>query len=264
MSPCMIMQQSRLFCEHRVELAFFLERVKVVAAADMRGADEDLRKRAAAIRPLDHLVAQLAVTGRVDFLESHALARQEVPCRIRVVAEIARVNHHLGHVTPDKSSICGSHYMGAFAASTTRAKTNTSTWRAPARSKARAQAFDVAPEVSTSSIRIRLRPATSAFAPGATLKAPCTFAARSLRESPTCCAVALTRVSAACATAMPLAREMCSASAADWLKRRVHSRRQCSGTGTSASASPRRSRPACVIHSPLIGARSIQIGRAHV
>ena len=50
---------------------------------------------------------------------------------------------------------------------------------------------------------------------GATRNAPCTLLARSVRDSPTCCAVAFTRRSAACVTGMPLSREIASASAAD-------------------------------------------------
>ena len=42
---------------------------------------------------------------------------------------------------------------------------------------------------------------------------------------------ALTRLSAYRATGTPLLREIAFASSADWLKRRAHSRRQCSGTG---------------------------------
>ena len=55
---------------------------------------------------------------------------------------------------------------------------------------------------------------------------------------------ALTRLSAPAAMGTPLSAEIVAASMADWLKRRAHSRRQCSGTGTSASASARSSRPA--------------------
>ena len=64
-----------------------------------------------------------------------------------------------------------------------------------------------------------------------TRNAPCTFWARSACDRPTCCAVALTRLSAASATATPLSCAIALASSADWLKRRAHSRRQCSGTG---------------------------------
>ena len=68
--------------------------------------------------------------------------------------------------------------MGALWVSTTRANTSTSTCAALARNSARAQASDVAPEVSTSSTRTTRRPWMSAVRSGATLKAPCTLAAR--------------------------------------------------------------------------------------
>ena len=55
----------------RVELAARLQCVKVVAAADMLGADEDLRKGEAA-GALDHLFPLLRRAGRVDLLEGYA------------------------------------------------------------------------------------------------------------------------------------------------------------------------------------------------
>src|SRR6266540_554985 len=60
--------------------------------------------------------------------------------------------------------------MGVRSESTTRAKTSTSTFSAPPRKSARAQASIVAPDVSTSSTRIRRRPATSPFRSGGTRK----------------------------------------------------------------------------------------------
>ena len=43
--------------DERMELAGLFERIEIVAAADMRRADENLRKRARAMRPLDHFLA---------------------------------------------------------------------------------------------------------------------------------------------------------------------------------------------------------------
>jgi hypothetical protein len=77
--------------------------------------------------------------------------------------------------------------MGVRTAATTRANTNTSTERAPARSSARVQVSSVAPEVSTSSTSTRRRPCTAASPPAGTRNAPCTLAARSARDRPTCC-----------------------------------------------------------------------------
>src|ERR1051325_2620277 len=210
--------RKNLCCKQRVELAGFLERVEVVTPAHMRVADEDLRKRACPIRLLDHLGTQLAFAGRVDFLERDTFARQQLARRFRVIAEIPRVDHNFSHIAYASLRISEAHYMGAFAASTTRANTRTSTWTAPARSSARAQASDVAPEVSTSSMTMRRRPAISALAERSTRNAPCTLVARSVRESPTCCAVAFTRRSAVWVTGNAVAREMTWASAADWLK----------------------------------------------
>src|SRR6187399_2203442 len=89
----------KLSREQRIELACFLERVEFVAPADMRGADEHLGKGARPIRLLDHLCTQLALAGRVDFPERHALARQQLACRVRVIAEIPRVDHDFSHMT---------------------------------------------------------------------------------------------------------------------------------------------------------------------
>ena len=147
-------------------------------------------------------------------------------------------------------------YMGDLGVSTTRANTSTSTCDAFARSNARAQASTVAPDVSTSSTKISLRPITSDFPSAETWKAPCTFCARADLSSPTCWGVALILLSARCATARLLALATISASSADWLKRRAHYRRQCNGTGTSASTSASRARPALAIQRPSIGATS--------
>jgi hypothetical protein len=70
--------------------------------------------------------------------------------------------------------------------SATLAKTSTSTWCAPARNRALAQPSAVAPDVTTSSTRISLRPATSALPSAGTRNAPWMLAARCARESPTC------------------------------------------------------------------------------
>src|SRR5258707_1328993 len=59
--------------EQRIELAGFIEGVEIVAAADMGGADEDLRHRAASLGALDHGVAQLAIAADVEFGERYAL-----------------------------------------------------------------------------------------------------------------------------------------------------------------------------------------------
>ena len=61
---------------------------------------------------------------------------------------------------------------------------------------------------------------------------------------------------AASATPTLASCEIALASSADWLKRRAHSRRQCSGTGISASALVSSLRPARAIQRPMVGARS--------
>ena len=111
------------------------------------------------------------------------------------------------------------------------------------------------PDVSTSSIKTKRRPAMSALCLAGTRKAPCTLSARSVFDRPTCCGVARTRLNPYATGTLQMA-EIAPASAADWLKRRVHCLRQCSGIGTSASASANSSRPARAVHRPIMGARS--------
>ena len=135
--------------------------------------------------------------------------------------------------------------MGAFAASTTRANTSTSTCAAPARSSARAQASDggaggehivdqdqAAPRDLGLAGRID---AERALHVGGALGARQPDLLRGRLD-------AAQRRRASPGRRSP--REIACASAADWLKRRAHSRRQCSGTGTSASAPSNSSFPA--------------------
>jgi hypothetical protein len=63
-------------------------------------------------------------------------------------------------------------------------------------------------------------------------------------------------LSAECSTSTPFGCAIAVANAADWLKRRAQSLRQCSGTGISASASASNSRPARAIRRPISGAKS--------
>src|SRR6185503_15166246 len=236
--------------EERIELAGRIELMQVVAAADMHCADEDLRNRIAAVRPFHHLAAQVPVSADVDLLEVDALAFQQGLGGVAIGAIPGGVDFDRRHLRV--YVVPGGTYMVARGPATTRAKTSTSTWAAPARSRARAQASTVAPEVSTSSTRISRQPETSALRSAGTRKAPETFPARSPLSRPTCCGVARTRFRLSYSTGTSTVREMAEAREADWLKRRAQSRRQCRGTGTSASASRVSSRPARAIHWPIM------------
>src|SRR6266436_6268174 len=216
----------------------------------MGRADENLRHGHASIRARHHVASPFLIAAHVDLGELDALARQQPLGGVAIGAVAGGVNLDLDH---DESYSLTISYMGGRLAATTRANTRTSTAAAPARSNAREQASTVAPEVSTSSISTSFRPATSALPWAGTRKAPWTLWARSDLSSPTCWGVALTRLSAPCATVRPLASAMISASSADWLNR---CRRQCSGTGTMASLSASSSRPARAIQRPMVGARS--------
>ncbi len=125
------------------------------------------------------------------------------------------------------------HYMGVRAGSTTRAKTSTSTCRAPARSSARAQASTVAPEVSTSSTSSSAPRRDLGLAGGVDPEGALHIGgARGPATARPAAGVALARFRAVTLTGGPPSLRGTPASAADWLKRRAQSRRQCSGTGT--------------------------------
>src|SRR5580692_4964765 len=88
----MLMRYSlRLFLgrgEQRVELAGFVQRIKIVAAADMGRADENLRIGAPAAGALDHLFAYVPVSTDVDLVEAYTLSRQQV-LRILTIGAVA-------------------------------------------------------------------------------------------------------------------------------------------------------------------------------
>src|SRR5580704_736597 len=234
--------------EQRIKLSSLVKRVEVVAATHVDRADEYLRHRHVSVGPRHHLLSPLGIPAHVDLCKCDSLPRQQLFCGSAIWAIPCRVNFDPVHVSAG--------YMGLRLGVTTRANTSTSTDAAPPRNRARAQASRVAPEVNTSSTSSSLRPATSGLRSGGTRNAPCTFRARPDLSKPTCCGVAFTRLRAPCATVRLLAFPITSASSADWLKRRHHWRRQCSGTGTSASASASNIRPAFAIQRPIIGARS--------
>src|SRR5262245_45255998 len=166
--------------------------MQIVAAADMDLADENLRHGHAAIGTLDHLGAPFRIGADIDFGELHVLAVQQRLGRDAIGAIAGRIDFDFAHLNGRFFAV----YMGLRAPATTRANTSASTCAAPARSSARAQASMVAPEVSTSSMRISRRPATSTLPSAGMRKAPCTFCARADWDSPTCCGVALIRLSA--------------------------------------------------------------------
>src|SRR5580693_4561260 len=74
--------------EQRVELARFVKRIKIVAAADMGRADEDLRIGAPPARALDHLFTHVPVSTDVDLVEAYTLSRQQV-LRILAIGAVA-------------------------------------------------------------------------------------------------------------------------------------------------------------------------------
>src|SRR5437763_16229061 len=79
--------------EQRVELAGTIERVELVAAADVSRSDENLRGRHPSVRAADHFGAALRLPRHVDFLKGHSLAAQQIlrPRTIRAIR--SRINH---------------------------------------------------------------------------------------------------------------------------------------------------------------------------
>src|SRR3546814_13652256 len=70
--------------EHRIELAGAVERVEIVAAADMLAVDPDLRHGVLAAGLLRHLLALGGVVGHVDLGIALALQIGRASCRERV------------------------------------------------------------------------------------------------------------------------------------------------------------------------------------
>src|ERR1043166_3851498 len=60
--------------EQQIEFAGPVKRVKLVAAADVPGADENLRGGRVPVRPVDHFRPPLAIAGHVDLAECDPLA----------------------------------------------------------------------------------------------------------------------------------------------------------------------------------------------
>src|SRR5665213_2935668 len=64
-------------CEQGIELAGALERIQIVAAADMRLADKNLRYGHLSIGSLDHGLALLPVSADIDLIIGCALLFQQ-------------------------------------------------------------------------------------------------------------------------------------------------------------------------------------------
>ena len=221
-----------------------VERVQIVATADVGVADENLRHRPAAVRLRRHRRLRGAVAINADFLERGRLGAQQRLGRVAKGTSGLGVDDDRGHaqdILDASIRAFSSYYMCSHAPVTTLAKTSTSTRFAPALNSALEAALAVAPEVKTSSTSTTLRSRTTALS--AIRNAPWTFSALCVRLKPTWLRVALTRRSAARSHGFPVWREISVASAAAWLNCRRHSRKACSGTGARRSASARMSAP---------------------
>src|SRR5262245_6764572 len=119
----------------------------------MHCSNENLRHGHLSVRTLDHFLAALPVAPDIDLTIVYTLSLQQSLRGIAKGAVPGRVNLDGRH---DVSSASSVFYMGLRAGATTRAKTSTSTWDAPARNNTRVQASTVAPDVSTSSTNIKI------------------------------------------------------------------------------------------------------------
>src|ERR1700679_2529563 len=225
----------------------------------MRLADEYLRHGAPAAGFLFHLAARVAIHEYVDLLDRCALLLQEMLRAHAIGADRRGVDGDFGH---DAHSDSQQTYIVTAAARTTRASVRTSTLRAPDRFRVRAQADTVAPVVNTSSISSTVRPLTASARFGAIRNAPRTLRRRALADgiSPWL-GVGRIRSSTRGSAVLPVSFASRCAIRADWLKRRDHRRRRCSGTGTRISASARRSRPARSSQRAKAGTRSSRSAR---
>src|SRR5687767_7894016 len=97
-----------------VEIAARMQRIEIVAAADMMRADKDLRKCEAA-GPLDHLVPLVRRAGRVDLPELHALLPQQPLGGGTIAAELARVDDHVRHPKSRRKPVLRQPYRRSHA-----------------------------------------------------------------------------------------------------------------------------------------------------
>src|SRR4051794_33712566 len=83
--------------KQRIELAGALQRMQVVAAADVRFTDENLRHGPAAVRASHHFGAARAFHAHVDLEELDALALQQRFGGAAIAAPGRGIDFHRGH-----------------------------------------------------------------------------------------------------------------------------------------------------------------------
>src|ERR1700688_1140362 len=83
--------------DERIELARLVERIEIVAAADMGRADEDLRIGAAAACAFDHLFAYVPVPADVDLVEAYTFSREQFLRVLAIGAVADGINIDRGH-----------------------------------------------------------------------------------------------------------------------------------------------------------------------
>src|SRR6185437_277366 len=85
------------FREQGIELACLFERIEIVAAADMRPGDENLRECAAAVGARDHFPSRVPVPTGIDLVEADALAGQQFLGIGAVGTVTDRIDIDIGH-----------------------------------------------------------------------------------------------------------------------------------------------------------------------
>src|SRR5947207_1421027 len=84
--------------EQRLKHPRPVQRMQFIGPAQMDFADEYLRHGVAAIRPFDHPIASVRVSGHVDFVEWNTIAVEQGLGRLAVAAVAGRIDLDSSHV----------------------------------------------------------------------------------------------------------------------------------------------------------------------
>src|SRR5580704_304207 len=84
-------------CEQWIELSGFVERIEIIAAAHMGFADENLRKGAAAVCALDHLLPYVPIPAGIDLMKDHSLPGEQFFRLLAIGTVSDSINFDCGH-----------------------------------------------------------------------------------------------------------------------------------------------------------------------
>src|SRR5579863_9178178 len=95
-SPCSFALLAALR-QQPIELARVLERIEFVTAPDVSRTDENLRHRAAPVRPRAHRLARLRISGDIDFIEADTFAGKKFFRPVTIGTKLLRVEFYESH-----------------------------------------------------------------------------------------------------------------------------------------------------------------------